>query len=448
MLLYKDNKKFYIYTFSLYTIKMNFFTHNNVVSNIKWNAIESVIYSALMIGHQAALFFVLERSNYGMIGSIFSYIFFSELTLCLGLNNSAGTFFDIWSGSKNGFRFFFGWNILINYITSFVYVIIGYHTITYIPSSLYGLIACIIFFEQTKQICKTIMHILFKSKLKTFIELTFFTLFLIVVWASYYYYSCLSTHQLIIPFFATSAISCFFYIYIVLTWYKNLSDDQIKIDRSLIIRILKNRLCAVGNKTSKRFLSSNFLVPMIGIHFGMDQAAVLKIITQIAYYTTLVLRKTFGNASNTLFAHTKNKNQNNYNSISWLISLLSYVTGGIIGCTILIMIGLHWYLPILFTRELTILTIVCFFNATATNSLTTFEQWFIIYEKTTLLITAQTTVTLFWLGILFFAQNINSLKLLIIVTTCNLVLLIFFSVFIIIKQKNKIFSPKIKMQSN
>lgn len=420
--------------------------YNNVISNIKWNAIESIIYCILMVTHQAVLFRTLDLSLYGLIGSIFSYIFFSELTLCLGLNNSAGTFLALWSKSKKGFRLFFGWNILVNYIFSFFYFLIGFYFVPFMSPLMYALVAIIVIFEKNKQICKTLLHILFKSRLKSYIELVTFISYLLLVWGQYGMGYQLTVYRLVLPLFITSGISCIVFMYAIFLWYKELPEnEECSMDRALTVRIIKNRFFAIAHKTSKRFFSSNFLVPMFATRFGMQEAGILKITTQIAYYTTLVLRKAFGNASSALFAHTKHDEyETNAQNAQWITTLLGYATGGIVGCALITTLCLHWYAPATFTPTLTLLIIACFCNAGIMNSLTTLEQWFIIHEKTTILLVAQCTLTAAWMTTLLFSHTISPLNLIIIATVCNMFLFTYLGSIILFHKKNIFFWHKNK----
>lgn len=379
----------------------------------------------MMILHQAMLFRTLELPLYGLVGSILSYIFFSELTLCLGLNNSAGTFLAIWSKSKKGFRLFFGWNLFINYIFCLLYFIIGYFFIPFMSPGMYLIVAITVIFEKNKQICKTLLHILFKSRLKLYIELLTFVSYLLLIWGQYCMGYDLTAYRLIVPLFITSGISLLVFAYAIFLWYQNLPDnDGVVIDRPLAIRIIKNRFFAIAHKTSKRFFSSNFLVPMFATRFGMSEAGILKITTQVTYYTTLVLRKAFGNASSALFAHTKHDEQEmqSSNNARWITVLLGYATAGIVGSAFVVTLCLHWYAPKTFTLNLTILIIACFCNSGIMNSLTTLEQWFIIHEKTTNLLVAQCMITALWMTTLLFSHELSPLNLIIIATICNLFL--------------------------
>lgn len=406
---------------------MNTALHTEVFGSIKWNAFESIFYSSLMIAHQTFLFSTLDISTYGLIGTLFAYIFFSELTLCFGLNSSLGTFLSVWSKNKKNFRLFFGWNLLINYAAAIVYFVIGYFVITFISSpSLYVLVIATIVFEKNKQICKMLLHVLFKSRLKSFIELASFSVFLILVWGQYLCGYPLTVYRLIIPFFITSAVSCGIYLFTIFQWYNQLpEEEESAFDRPVVIRIFKNRISSIIHKTSKRFFSSNFLVPMIATRFGMHQAGILKITTQVAYYTTLILRKALGNAGTALFAHTKKSDGSTSTYyVRWICNLLGYAMGTILGIACIVTLILRWYLPEIFTFDLTVLIITCFVNASIMNGIIVFEQWFITHEKTLFLITAQVAVTACWLFILLFSHKIAPLHLLIIAAICNAVLFV------------------------
>jgi hypothetical protein len=391
-----------------------------------------------MLAHQGMLFSLMGTAAYGTAGTFLSFIFFSEFTLCLGLNDIVGTFLHVWSSSKKNFRLFFGWNIVINYLFALVYLTATFILVKTIKTfdslslGLYLIIATIVLMEKTKRICKTILHITFKSKAKSFIELGSFFMYLILLWTGYALGIPLTPTMLIVPMLISSFCSCI--ALIVTVWmhhYRYLLDhnSSVEINKDIVVRIIRSRLFAIGHKTSKRFLSENFIVPVFAAAFGAQQAGILKFIKQIATYTTLILRKTVGNASSALFAHTRYDNQQELSAhLRWMTSFLTYSMLALILTACAAVGCFRWYAPKLCTVSLMILIMTSFIHAATMNGITALEYWFTTQEKPMILLKTQGVATAIWLITLTQSAHINPTHLLFIATACNIAVFMYLGI--------------------
>ena len=67
----------------------------------------------------------------------------------------------------------------------------------------------------------------------------------------------------------------------------------------------KTRLSVWALNCLHQLFSGNFLVPVCAQRFGIEQASLLKVLTSISYWITLIAQKVFGISSNALLAHLK-----------------------------------------------------------------------------------------------------------------------------------------------
>jgi hypothetical protein len=67
----------------------------------------------------------------------------------------------------------------------------------------------------------------------------------------------------------------------------------------------KTRLSVWALQCLHQLFSGNFLVPVCAQRFGIEQASLLKVLTSISYWITLIAQKVFGISSNALLAHLK-----------------------------------------------------------------------------------------------------------------------------------------------
>lgn len=75
----------------------------------------------------------------------------------------------------------------------------------------------------------------------------------------------------------------------------------------VVTRVAKTRLFSWSNQCINQLFSGNFLVPICAIHFGFEQASLMKVITSISYWITYIANKVFGITGNALLAHVKTR---------------------------------------------------------------------------------------------------------------------------------------------
>src|SRR5204863_890914 len=85
---------------------------NTYIHNIKWSAIESIIFQFFLCIHQYALFITIEPKMYGIIGTIFGIIYFIVKLIDLGLSRLLVSFFVEYSISQKSFFSFFNYQII------------------------------------------------------------------------------------------------------------------------------------------------------------------------------------------------------------------------------------------------------------------------------------------------------------------------------------------------
>ena len=94
------------------------------------------------------------------------------------------------------------------------------------------------------------------------------------------------------------------------------------------LRIAKTRLFAWSNQCISQLFSGNFLVPICALHFGLEQASLMKVITSISYWITLIGTKVFGITGSALLAHVKTRSaetqQRAFEFVSFLLTQSLY----------------------------------------------------------------------------------------------------------------------------
>lgn len=283
------------------------------ISSLKWNTIESISYHLILFTHQLLLFKVITHADYGMIGALFSAAYLLVAGINLGLDASLGVFFFQWSASKKHFQHYISRNCmptLIAYIgmcTLLWYVHNATKHINTIEKSTLLIILGLIGFESIKKTSKHILHIVFKNRITAIAEIAAILIFVSIVWLGYFFNVPINAHHIFTAMLISSVVSTSLLMHALFLWYGTLPTHNTKhLAVPPSTSATKNRSFIYLNELSNACFSSNFLVPLFAITFGLTTAGMLKITSSAVHTVTLVLRKIFSPASEALFANTKN----------------------------------------------------------------------------------------------------------------------------------------------
>ena len=99
-------------------------------------------------------------------------------------------------------------------------------------------------------------------------------------------------------------------------------------EHQLAKRIVTTRFFSWANQCIQQLFSGNFLVPLCALHFGLESASLMKVITSISYWITLIAQKVFGVTGNALLAHVKTRSamtqRTAFDYISFLLTQALY----------------------------------------------------------------------------------------------------------------------------
>jgi len=148
------------------------------------------------------------------------------------------------------------------------------------------------------------------------------------------------------------------------------------------LAFFKTRFFAFANHLTQVFFSSNTLVPLFALQFGLHHAGVLKFISTIAYSITAVMHKIFGHTSDVLMSDAKEM------TLEFKRSVFHTITGRLhqvlYGLIIFLAINIHKLLliPGLQDAQISWMLVYLFFIINITeNFLITYERFYITEEK-------------------------------------------------------------------
>lgn len=283
---------------------------------LAWNGIESIAYHSILLCHQMMLFYVVGSSFYGLIGSVFSFIYLSLALSNFGLDDSLAPFFSLSTSSKTHFKRLLLPQlipecIILTLLALSIFALGPKMHHSFIKEPINGvtllILGGIIVCEGIKKTIRALLQIAFLSRRIAYVELIAILAYVTIVWGSYAYGYALTLTLLFAPLLLTSFVGCLVLGRALYELYKKLPDaSNDPIACSIPRRIIKNRFFAYLTQINHQFFSGNFLVPMFAMHFGLSHAGVLKLTSHIVHTISAIIHKTFGPTSFALLAHHKN----------------------------------------------------------------------------------------------------------------------------------------------
>lgn len=358
--------------------------HSRLKAALTYTGIESCIYQIALFAHQYALYRYIGAETYGTIGTTFSVIYLISMYLNMGLDLSIAPLFG--QGRENYLyaRRLFG-QITVNAIAGIVLYLITLITFQNVFAlTKVQLLVCalLIISETTKKTLKSLLHLLFYHRYIAIIELASLTIYIITVWLGLLSDHTASITLIFCPLLATSLISLCLYSHPLLQWYHSLEKTTDHNSHHPITKMVLLRIQNYLYQISHSLYSPNFLIPLIAANYGMQLAALLKIMSMGIYSINSIIQHVFGITSTILFSHIKQSSVQQKQHI--LQTLQSYISKAIIFSATYSM--LHYYL-IHSSNQENLYIVYLFLLILCSEHITlAYEQFLIVEEQATFLI--------------------------------------------------------------
>jgi len=360
-----------------------FSLYNRINSIIWWHTFESILYHGILLIHQSILFTMVPHNMYGLIGSLFSAIYLLVTIINAGLDDTLSSLFTSYTKNKQLFWKFIEIQALINCCISILIIIImyafWYTTISSLSIPIVVIVSLVIL-ESIKKIAKMLLQLTFQLGVTVFGELSTVICYVGSVWVGYACGYPINLHLIFIPLLIVVFCETIVFLYYTYCWYQTLSSNPcqtIMIDDYK--RIIKNRTYTFLNQVHHIFFSGNFLVLLSARLFGLDYAGIVKFSSNIALNITMIIKKIFGTSSNILLANIKNKDLTSQrNCFSFITNKMYHV---LFALSLFFVIN---YKFLLRANNPTQNIAVCLFFLIIfiENFFTTYEQFYIIQERT------------------------------------------------------------------
>jgi len=364
-----------------------FSLYNRINNIIWWHTFESILYHGILLIHQSILFTMVPHNMYGLIGSLFSAIYLSVTIINAGFDATLSSLFTTYTKNKQLFWKFIGIQALINYGISISVIIImyifWYTTISSLKTPIV-IIVSIVVLESIKKIAKILLQLTFQFRVTVFGELSTVIGYVSSVWIGYACGYPINLYLIFIPLLIVVLSETMVFLYYTHRWYKTLpSNPHQTITLHDYKRIITNRTYTFLHQIHHIFFSGNFLVLLSARLFGLDYAGIIKFSSSIALNITIILKRIFGTSSNILLANIKNKDIATKQKFFSLITNKMY--------HVLVALSLFFVINYKFLLQANnptqnIAVCLSFLIIFIENFFTTYEQFYIIQERTSYMI--------------------------------------------------------------
>lgn len=365
--------------------------------NFYWNLFDAITSQGLLLAHHIITRNLLGIEFHGIFSCILSSFYFALIVLNIGLDYSLAPFVKQIIDNKTNFRSFIKWQLIPQFIFILICALIlylGFFNLNILNLNfnykLSILVALTFISESLRKTLKTFLQLAFLSKITAILEVLGMAIYITAVWLLYYFnylnnYNSALNYSWLILFVVSiiQAIILLFYFYKLYNQAdlnKNTSNNIEKLDNN---KIWHTRFFVWLSSLTVQFFGSNFLVPLCGLYFGLEQASFLKIVSTIARWITTIIQKGFGISSSALLAHTKNLSSKEK---AETFKYLSYTFNQIIYAALIFLIINGQKIVLSETITINIISWTTLYMilvlSFSENFFILYERWLIVEEKT------------------------------------------------------------------
>lgn len=290
---------------------------------IFWTLIDSLGSQSLVILYHLIFRAGAGQTMHGIMGCLLSLLYLATAVTNLGLNKIIAPFLETFIRSRKHLRLFISTLVIPQLMFLLVLSIITVKSLSYIQQSipfiaslthhlsnqLIPILALTFVSESMRKTLRVFLQLSFYFRLTALVELLGMGANLAGI---FFFYKqgnlslLTSWHILAYTSFAQLIALTIGILVVHQSLPKYTSGDQISVP-DLLKRVTKNRLFSWALQCLNQLHSGNFLVPICALRFGIESASLMKVITSISYWITLIAKKVFGVSSNALLAHLKSR---------------------------------------------------------------------------------------------------------------------------------------------
>ncbi len=276
-----------------------------------WNFIDSGGSQGLLIIYHLFFRNFAGAELHGALGCTLSLFYLAIVVVNFGLDSTLAPFLETFTQNKQSFQSFIvsiliPQLLLVSISGGLVYyafpLLTHYLPLLHTFTGALHLVSLGFVSESIRRTCKYFLQLMFYTRLTAFTDLIGMAVNLsLMVLAAFSGYLSLPLCWAFIT--GISLIQLFIFILGLAHIYRKLPSGRTQ--RVDLPRMNKTRISVWLLQCLNQLFSGNFLVPVCAQRFGIEQASLLKVLTSISYWITLIGQKVFGISSNALLAHLK-----------------------------------------------------------------------------------------------------------------------------------------------
>src|SRR3990167_9355996 len=240
---------------------------------IKWNTAEALLYQASLSIHNLALFWVIGKEKFGLVGTVFSIIFLLIPILNLGFDKAMIANYSELTNSKEAFKKYFLGQLFFQLLSlpiAFFLVFSGQEILSFIlcnpinclsfPKSIWFVAATTVVAEGLKKSLKVFLQLSFLNRYSSILEISTLWAYISTVWILNFTVG-FSFWNIFLPFLIQSVFSLIvlsFAVFKIFKGLKSTSNFQIS-----ILEIVHLRISTFFLQASGLTFSGNFLIPLL-----------------------------------------------------------------------------------------------------------------------------------------------------------------------------------------
>ena len=260
----------------------------HLIRAIKWNTAGIILYKIILFTHQSFLFAFIPQTEYGILGTIFSTIYFLIPVTNFGFDYTLLSFFKKNRSPEET-------NFILKQYTYRVLTLLAVLGIlsacffyvdfiqTKIPLLLFVTSLALFFIESLKHSLLTYAHILHLNKKIALYENVSLVAYVVIVWAYILLYKTTSFSLFILPLAITSALETAFIGHALVSAYKELPQSAPK-DTPTTRSFYHESFFNYINQLAKALFSPNFLIILLAATVGFHKTGYIKFVTTLIIF--------------------------------------------------------------------------------------------------------------------------------------------------------------------
>lgn len=304
---------------------------------IKWNTVGIIFYKIFLFAHQSLLFTYISQFNYGIIGALFSTIYFFIPLSNFGFDYTAIAFFKKRRSQQESSLIIhrYGQRIIALLGIMFTATCLQYYMQFNIPWSLFFTCLGLFFFESIKQSLRTHAHIFHLNKKIAVVENICLLFYIATVWFFLLWVESTSLTVFFLPLLFFSIFEVAYIIFILYCAYTELPKES---ETEEPLSFFKESGFNYVNQLSKAFFSPNFLILFLAITIGFYKTGYIKFITNIIIFLYTIfyrsIRMSGGALLSSISKMPKSLIKKTFNTITnyyaHILTITSFYFGGLL----------------------------------------------------------------------------------------------------------------------